>query len=103
MIADRDVAWALLTEYTKSESLLKHALGAEAALRAYAARFGEDVPLWGVTGLLHDFDYERWPALADHTFRGAEILAARGFPEPLIYAIRAHNELQSGRAAARKN
>ncbi|MBI1848755.1 MAG: HDIG domain-containing protein [Planctomycetes bacterium] len=95
MIVDREVAWALLNEYTKSESLLKHALGAEAAMRAYADRFSENVPLWGATGLLHDFDYERWPALSEHTFRGAEILAAKGFPEPLIYAIRAHNELQA--------
>jgi putative nucleotidyltransferase with HDIG domain len=92
---DRGAAWAVLIEFTESDSLRKHALGAEAAMRAYAERFGEDAELWGMTGLLHDFDYERWPSLEEHTFRGAEILASRGFPEPLVYAIRAHNEKQA--------
>ncbi len=88
-------AWTLLTEYTQSDGLRKHALGVEAAMRSYARRFSEDEELWGMTGLLHDFDYERWPALEEHTFKGSEILSARGFPEPLIHAIRAHNDLQS--------
>jgi putative nucleotidyltransferase with HDIG domain len=95
MKPDHEAAWALLNEFTKADGLLKHALGVEAAMRAYARRLGEDEELWGMTGLLHDFDYERWPALEEHTFRGAEILRERGFPEPLIYAIRAHNDRQA--------
>ena len=65
----RERAWALLTEYTKSESLLKHAMAVEAAVRGYARRFGEDEEFWGITALLHDFDYERYPSLDDHPFR----------------------------------
>ena len=72
----RDNAWELLTEYTESESLLKHALAVEAAVRGYARRFGEDENDWGVVALLHDFDYERWPSPADHPFRGCEIPAS---------------------------
>jgi putative nucleotidyltransferase with HDIG domain len=86
----RERAWALLTEYTRSESLLKHALAVEAAVRGYARRFGEDEVLWGVTALLHDFDYERWPNLTDHPFRGAEILRERGYPEVVVRAILSH-------------
>lgn len=86
----REAAWALLTEYTSSDSLLKHALGVEAALRGYAARNGEDPDAWGLVGLLHDFDYERWPSLDDHPFRGAEILNSRGYPDWLIRAILSH-------------
>src|SRR5471032_1056044 len=71
---NRDDAWTLLTEYTKGESLLKHALGVEAAVRGYARLFGEDEEAWGITALLHDFDYERWPTLGDHPNKGAEIL-----------------------------
>ena len=70
----RERAWALLTEYTQSESLIKHALAVEAAVRGYARRAGADEEFWGVTALLHDFDYERWPNLSEHPFRGAEIL-----------------------------
>src|SRR5262249_28072254 len=69
----RAKAWELLTEYTKGESLLKHALAVEAAVRGYARKFGEDEELWGITALLHDFDYERYPDLSDHPFRGSEI------------------------------
>lgn len=83
-------AWALLTEYTAGESLLKHALSVEAALRHYALRFGEDADGWGIVGLLHDFDYERWPSLADHPFRGSEILRDRGYPDWVIRAILSH-------------
>jgi putative nucleotidyltransferase with HDIG domain len=83
-------AWSLLTEYTKSESLLKHALAVEAALRGYARLYGEDENDWGVVALLHDFDYERWPNLEDHPFRGSEILAAKGYPEWVIRAILSH-------------
>jgi len=90
MELNRDAAWALLTEYTKSESLLKHALAVEAALRGYARTFGEDEEGWGITALLHDFDYERWPTLGDHPNKGSEILRAKGYPEWMIRAIRSH-------------
>jgi putative nucleotidyltransferase with HDIG domain len=90
LLPSRDRAWTLLTEYTKSESLLKHALAVEAAVRGYARRFGEDEDLWGITALLHDFDYERWPSPEDHPFRGAEILRAGGYPEVMIRAILSH-------------
>src|SRR5471030_1460670 len=90
LIMNRDDAWALLTEYTKSESLLKHALGVEAAVRGYAKKFGENEDAWGVTALLHDFDYERWPTLGDHPMKGSEILRERGYPEWLIRAIQSH-------------
>lgn len=87
----RAEALALLHEYTESESLRRHAYAVEASMRAYAVKFGEDVELWGMTGLLHDFDYERYPELTDHTVVGAKILDEQGYPEELIYAIRAHN------------
>jgi putative nucleotidyltransferase with HDIG domain len=86
----RERAWALLTEYTTGESLLKHAMAVEASVRAYARRFGEDEALWGVTALLHDFDYERWPDPKDHPFRGVEILRERGYPEVMLRAILSH-------------
>ena len=88
----RDAAWRLLTEYTKSDSLLKHAMGVEAAVRGYARRFGEDEDAWGIVGLLHDFDYERWPSLDDHPFRGCEILREQGYPEWVTRAILSHAE-----------
>src|SRR4249919_1091828 len=87
---NRDEAWQLLTEYTKSDSLLKHAMAVEAAVRGYARRFGEDVEGWGLVGLLHDFDYERWPSLEDHPFRGCEILREKGYPEWVTRAILSH-------------
>jgi len=87
---NRDDAWALLTEYTKSESLLKHAMAVEAAVRGYARTFGENEDDWGVTALLHDFDYERWPTLGDHPNKGSEILREKGYPEWMIRAIRSH-------------
>jgi predicted hydrolase (HD superfamily) len=86
----RETAWALLTEYTQSDSLRKHALAVEAAVRGYARRFGEDEEAWGFVGLVHDFDYERWPAAADHPFRGVEILRERGCPEFVLKAILSH-------------
>jgi predicted hydrolase (HD superfamily) len=89
---NRQDAWLLLTEYTKSDSLLKHALGVEAAVRGYAKTFGEDEEGWGVVALLHDFDYERWPSLDDHPFRGSEILRDRGYPEWIVRAILSHAE-----------
>ena len=87
---NRDEAWQLLTEYTKSDSLLKHAMAVEAAVRGYARRFGEDEEAWGLVGLLHDFDYERWPSLDDHPFRGCEILREKGYPEWVTRAILSH-------------
>jgi len=90
MSLNRSEAWQLLTEFTKSESLLKHALAVEAALRGYARKFGEDEDDWGVTALLHDFDYERWPTLGDHPNKGSEILRAKGYPDWMIRAILSH-------------
>ena len=90
MAMTRAEAWALLTEFTSGDSLLKHALAVEAAVRGYAQRFGEDQEGWGIVALLHDFDYERWPSLDDHPFRGSEILRQRGYPEWVIRAILSH-------------
>jgi putative nucleotidyltransferase with HDIG domain len=87
---NRDDAWTLLTEYTTGESLRKHALGVEAAVRGYAKMFGENEEEWGVTALLHDFDYERWPTLGDHPMKGTEILREKGYPEWMIRAIQSH-------------
>ena len=87
---NRDQALNLLKEYTQSESLLKHALAVEAAMRYYAVRFAEDPELWGATGLLHDFDYERWPNPPDHTHQGARILRERGVDEQIVGAILSH-------------
>jgi len=86
----RDEAWNLLCEYTQSENLRRHALAVEACMRYYARLFGEDEELWGVVGLLHDFDYERYPSLEEHPFRGMEILRERGAPEVIIRAVGAH-------------
>jgi putative nucleotidyltransferase with HDIG domain len=87
---NRDEAYALLCEYTASDALRKHMLAVEAAMLAYAREFGADQQTWGIVGLLHDFDYERWPNPPDHPLKGAEILAARGYPEEVIYAIKSH-------------
>jgi predicted hydrolase (HD superfamily) len=89
---DRTTAWELLTEYTQSESLRKHALAVEACMRAYAGKFGEDEEKWGIVGLIHDFDYEKWPSLEDHPYRGNEILAERGWPADIRRAIMSHAE-----------
>jgi putative nucleotidyltransferase with HDIG domain len=87
---NREDAWQLLTEYTKTESLLKHAIAVEAAVRGYARRFGENETDWGIVALLHDFDYERWPTLGDHPVKGSEILRQRGYPDWMIRAILSH-------------
>ncbi len=89
---NREEAFELLKEYTKSESLIKHALAVEAAMRAYARKFGEDEELWGITGLLHDFDYEKYPNMEEHALRGSEILRGKGYPEEVTHAILAHND-----------
>ena len=90
MSLSRDAAWDLLAEWTTGESLRKHALAVEAAVRGYARLFGEDAEAWGVVALLHDFDYERYPTPADHPFRGCEELARRGYPEWVMRAILSH-------------
>jgi putative nucleotidyltransferase with HDIG domain len=87
---DREAALALLHEYTKGESLRRHAYAVDAAVRGYARRMGEDEMLWGVTALLHDFDYEQWPSLEDHPYKGVEILRERGYPEVVTRAILSH-------------
>jgi len=89
---DRDAAWNLLCEFTESESLRKHMLSVEACMRAYARKFGEDENYWGITGLLHDFDYEKYPTPAEHPFVGCKILEERGYPEEMRRAILSHAE-----------
>src|SRR5438270_8843869 len=84
--------WGLLTEFTQSESLRKHALAVEACMRAYARKLGSDEDLWGIVGLIHDFDYEKYPSLEDHPYKGNEILKQRGWPEVITRAIMSHAE-----------
>jgi putative nucleotidyltransferase with HDIG domain len=88
----REEAWQLLCEYTQNDSLRKHALGVEAAMRFYARHFGQDEELWGVVGLLHDFDYERWPNPPDHTREGAKILREKGVDEEIVSAMLSHGD-----------
>jgi predicted hydrolase (HD superfamily) len=90
MPLDREAAWQLLQEWTQGESLRKHALAVEAAVRGYARMFGEEETDWGVVALLHDFDYERYPTSDDHPFRGCEELTRRGYPEWVTRAILSH-------------
>src|SRR3984957_14750542 len=99
-IRTRESAWQLLTEFTQSESLRKHALAVEACMRACARKFGngsadvsqQDENLWGIVGLIHDFDYERWPSLEDHPYKGNEILKERGYSDEIRRAIMSHAE-----------
>src|SRR6266571_3193208 len=101
-MSDREQAWGLLTEFTQSESLRKHALAVEACMRAYARKFACDSPeldssegkeeLWGVVGLLHDFDYEKYPSRDDHPYKGNEILKERGYSDEIRRAIMSHAE-----------
>src|SRR5437879_7410583 len=91
-MSDRERAWGLLTEFTQSESLRKHALAVEACMRAYERKMGGDENLWGVVGLLHDFDYEKWPSLDDHPYKGNEILKERGYSNEVRRAIMSHAE-----------
>jgi putative nucleotidyltransferase with HDIG domain len=87
---DRQQAWDLLCEYTHNENLRKHALAVEASMRAYARHFGEDEELWGIVGLIHDFDYEKHPTAQDHPFKGTEILREKGWPEEIVKAVLSH-------------
>ena len=89
-MVNRDEAFALMTEYTQSESLRKHMLAVEASVRGYARAFGENEEEWGIVALLHDFDYERWPSREDHPYRGVEILKEKGYPEWVTRAILSH-------------
>ena len=89
---NRDKAWALLNEYTKSESLLKHAIAVEASMRHYAKKLNLDIEQWGTTGLLHDFDYERWPDIPSHTQEGAKILREHNVEQEIVEAILSHAE-----------
>lgn len=86
----REDAWKLLNEYTKTESLIKHALAVEASMRKYAQKLGEDVEKWGITGLIHDFDYEKYPSAEEHPYKGNEILTELGYPEDIKTAIMGH-------------
>ena len=89
---ERAAGWCLLTEFTQSESLRKHALAVEACMRAYARKAGADEELWGLVGLIHDFDYEKYPSAEDHPYRGNEILKERGHSEEVRRAIMSHAE-----------
>ena len=89
-LPDRQEAYDLLCEYTKNPNLIKHMLAVEAAMRAYAIRFGENTDLWGLTGLLHDFDYEKHPNPEEHPMVGIGILTEKGYPEEMLQAIKAH-------------
>jgi putative nucleotidyltransferase with HDIG domain len=86
----RDSAWELLAQYTKSESLRKHALAVEILMRAYAEKLGENPEIWGIVGVLHDFDYEMYPEFPDHPTKGSAILKEQGYPDEIIYAISSH-------------
>ncbi len=86
----RDHAWSILTECTKNDSLRKHARAVEAAMRAYARKYEQDPEVWGVAGMLHDFDYEMHPRAPQHPMKGAEILISRGIPEAIVRAVLAH-------------
>jgi putative nucleotidyltransferase with HDIG domain len=98
---NRQAAWSLLTEYTLSESLRKHGMAVEACLRAYARKYGEDEEKWGIAGLIHDFDYEKFPTLDQHVYRGNEILTERGWPEEIRRAIMSHADYTGVRRESR--
>jgi len=92
MILNRDEAFQLFTEWNQNESLVKHGLAMEAALRAYARKFGEDEEKWGITGMLHDIDYERHPTIEEHGKVGADLLRQHHYPDDVIHAVQAHND-----------
>ena len=87
---NRTDAFALLNEYVKDQALVRHMLAVEAAMRSYARKLGHDEETWGIVGLLHDFDYERWPNAPDHPLKGSEILREKGYPAEVIHAILSH-------------
>ena len=87
---NREQSWELMRTWTESDSLRKHMLAVEAAMRAYARRFGEDEEMWGITGLLHDMDYEKHPTPDEHPMVGVRELESRGYPEEVIHAIKGH-------------
>jgi putative nucleotidyltransferase with HDIG domain len=87
---NREQSWELMCTWTESDSLRKHMLAVEAAMRAYARRFGEDEEKWGITGLLHDMDYEKHPTPDEHPMVGVRELESRGYPEDVIHAIKGH-------------
>ncbi len=91
-LTDRKIVYALLTELTKGQSLIRHCLAVEAAMRAYAAKYGEDEQLWGAVGLIHDFDYEQHPSMDEHPMIGAGILRERGWPETAVRAVLSHSD-----------
>jgi putative nucleotidyltransferase with HDIG domain len=90
MTVDRNAAWELLCEFTQTDGLRKHGLAVETVMRHFARKLGEDEECWGVTGLLHDFDYERWPTAEGHPYEGNKILTERGYPEDIRTAIMGH-------------
>lgn len=90
MSLDRQSSFELMCEYTASDSLRRHMLAVETAMAAYARKLGEDVEKWSIVGLLHDFDYEKWPVPPDHPLQGSRILAEKGYPDDVIYAIKSH-------------
>jgi putative nucleotidyltransferase with HDIG domain len=97
MAMNRADAYSLLTEYVSDQSLVRHCLSVEAATRAYARKLNEDEEKWGLVGLLHDFDYQRWPNAPDHPLKGSEILRERGYPDDVIYCICSHADYLSDR------
>jgi len=90
LVPTREDAWKLLNDYTKNPGLIKHALAVEAAMRAYAAKSGEDQDLWGVTGLIHDFDYEQHPTAEEHPAAGVAILRELSWPEEIVEGVKGH-------------
>src|SRR5437763_16054997 len=90
MPSSRAEAWATLSEFTATPHLIRHGLGVESAMRHYAAKYDGDPEVWGITGLLHDFDFERYPEVGEHAIKGAEILKERGWPEEIWYGVLSH-------------
>jgi putative nucleotidyltransferase with HDIG domain len=92
---DRESAWILLNEYTKNQNLINHGLAVEAAMAAYAGKFGESIEKWRIVGLLHDFDYEKYPDEIEHSLKGAKILEEKGYPDDIVKAVKSHNPIHN--------
>ncbi|MSQ28652.1 MAG: HDIG domain-containing protein [Dehalococcoidia bacterium] len=90
-LKSRDDAWGVFTEFTQNESLVKHGLAVETIMQSYACKYGHDTDIWGMAGMLHDFDYERYPDVNEHAIVGGRVLTERGYPEEVVYAVTAHN------------